>query len=50
LQEEHDIPVTEPQDKKDDGHLYIHLIAHSHDDVGWLKTLDGYFSGTNTDI
>lgn len=26
--------------------LTIHLIAHSHDDVGWLKTVDQYFSGT----
>jgi Glycosyl hydrolases family 38 N-terminal domain len=33
-----------------DNHLYIHLIAHSHDDVGWLKTVDGYFSGTKVDI
>ncbi|CAG2178147.1 unnamed protein product, partial [Oppiella nova] len=23
--------------------LNIHLIAHSHDDVGWLKTADGYY-------
>lgn len=30
-----------------DTQLFIHLIAHSHDDVGWLKTVDGYFSGTN---
>lgn len=30
--------------------LNIHLIAHSHDDVGWLKTADGYFSGTKVDI
>lgn len=33
-----------------DNQLYIHLIAHSHDDVGWLKTVDGYFSGTKVDI
>ena len=26
--------------------LYVHLIPHSHDDVGWLKTVDEYFSGT----
>mgnify|MGYP001807300694 CR=1 FL=1 len=25
---------------------YVHLIPHSHDDVGWLKTVDEYFSGT----
>lgn len=23
--------------------LNIHIISHSHDDVGWLKTPDGYF-------
>jgi alpha-mannosidase len=27
-------------------HIYVHLLPHSHDDVGWLKTVDMYFSGT----
>jgi hypothetical protein len=26
--------------------LTVHVIPHSHDDVGWLKTVDEYFSGT----
>jgi alpha-mannosidase len=30
--------------------LYVHLIAHSHDDLGWKKTVDGYFSGGRPDI
>ena len=25
--------------------LNVHLIAHSHDDVGWLKTIDQYYYG-----
>ena len=31
-------------------HLFVHLIPHSHDDVGWLKTPDEYFTGSAQDI
>jgi alpha-mannosidase len=30
--------------------LEIHVIPHSHDDVGWLKTVDEYFYGYKNDI
>jgi lysosomal alpha-mannosidase len=31
-------------------HLTIHVIAHTHDDVGWLKTVDEYYYGANSSI
>src|SRR5688572_1662379 len=38
-------PYTQPTEDFD--HYYVHLIPHTHNDVGWLKTVDEDFTGAN---
>lgn len=30
--------------------IHVHLVPHSHDDMGWLKNIDEYFYGMKSTI
>ncbi|CAI2381798.1 unnamed protein product [Moneuplotes crassus] len=38
------------ESQKKNGKLYVHIVPHTHDDVGWLKTVEQYYLGAREDI
>ena len=38
------------KDYKTGGPITVHVCPHSHDDVGWLKTVDQYFDASARNI
>ena len=44
------MPNSLVRDYKTGGRITVHIAPHSHDDVGWLKTVDEYFDGSRKDL
>ena len=43
-------PNPSVRNYKSGGPITVHVAPHSHDDVGWLKTVDEYFDGSRKDL
>ena len=43
-------PNPNTKDYKTGGPITVHIVPHSHDDVGWKKTVNAYFDGSGKNV
>jgi hypothetical protein len=46
----HILELDEESARIYDETLVVHLVHHSHTDIGWLKTKDEYYLGENSEV